>query len=456
MSDVWKVDTIFVPGSGWGSFTSLENATALNWKIYLDNGGLPAGDPSGGGAPPVWSLTLPPSSPYVTLADGYGGELSNTYLQLPIPLRLPAGHYWLVFYPTLAYDLFGQFGLHPADSTNGEVAKFINPGNGFGLGTEWVDWTEIGVTLHDFAFSIGGSSGYFWKSIDAINSVGRSRPAAATVGGKIYLFGGETPGGGRTDSVERYDPSMNTWTTLAGAMPDPASNICAAVIGTDIYIPGGFSATYTYFDTLRVFHTASNTWSVISTDPVPLTLYGMGCTAVNNKLILFGGDHNNSAQASAYLYDPAAPAGSRWSTLASRNVADSFLSAVTINGKVYSQGGFLCPNCFEVYDPADGMWHIATSLTGLRSGGGLYAVGTTLYACGGGWTTYLDSCESYDTSQGYSGVWKAHPAIMIQARRTFGYASIGPVLYAIAGWNGSYLTTAERWSFDAYLPVTIK
>lgn len=100
----WKIETIFVPGDGWSGFSSLENATALNWKIYADDGGVPAGDPSGGGDLPVWSLTLAPSSPNVTLSVGYSGFTSNTLLDLPFPLSLSAGRYWLVFYPTLAFN----------------------------------------------------------------------------------------------------------------------------------------------------------------------------------------------------------------------------------------------------------------------------------------------------------------------------------------------------------------
>ena len=452
----WRIETIFVPGDGWSGFSSLENATALNWKIYADDGGVPGGDPSGGGALPVWSLTLAPSSPNVTLSVGYSGFTSNTLLDLPTPLELTAGHYWLVFYPSLPYTTGGQFGLHSAETSNGGIAKFINPGSGFGYGTEWQDWSAIGAPSYDIAFSIGGRAGPFWRSISPINSVGRSRPAAAAVNGKIYLFGGEISGG-RADKVERYDPTTDSWTTLGAAMPNPASNLCAAVMGTDIYIPGGYDASSTDLDVLRVYHTTTNSWSVITTDPLPVALSGVGCTTLNNKLYVVAGSASGSFKASAYVYDPSATAGLRWSTLASKNTADAHLGVVTINGKIYALGGYDCPSCVEVYDPADGAWHVVSNLTAERGGVGVYAIGTNLYACGGGgWSSYLDSCESYDTNQGFSGVWKAHPAYMLQGRRTFAYANIGPVMYAIAGWNGGYMQTAERWSFDSYLPITLK
>ena len=451
----WKINSIFVPGDGFSVFDSLFDATSLTWQIYADDGGIPAGDPSGASSPPVWSLTLAPSDPKVTISPGYSGNPSNTLLQLSSPLKLSSGHYWLLFYPTMNASQ-GGYGLKPANTNNGGVAKFINPNGGFGLGTEWQDWTVAGAPTHDFAFSIGGASGFSWKSLSSINTPGRSRPAAATVNGKIYLFGGEVSGGTQADKVERYDPVTNTWTILGGVMPSPASNICAAVIGTDIYIPGGYEAWSTYSNSLRIFHTSTTSWSVVTTDPMPAELSGMGCTILNNKLYVVGGNTIDGAQASAYIYDPAAPAGSRWSTIASLNTANANIGVVTISGKIYALGGLICPTCVEVYDPADGAWHVVTSPKTPRDGAGVYAIGTNLYVCGGGWSAYHDTCESYDTNQGNSGTWKAHPSIMIDGRRTFGYTNIGPVMYAISGYRGTYLQTAERWSFDSYLPITIK
>ncbi len=51
----WLIDTFFVPGGGYNGFTTLFNATNLTFMIYADDHGMPAGDPSGGGALPVWA-----------------------------------------------------------------------------------------------------------------------------------------------------------------------------------------------------------------------------------------------------------------------------------------------------------------------------------------------------------------------------------------------------------------
>lgn len=295
-----------------------------------------------------------------------------------------------------------------------------------------------------------------WKSIAPINGVGRSRPAAAAVNGKIYLIGGEiTADPFRANTVDEYDPKFNSWTTQTGLMPTPASNICAAVIGTDIYIPGGYNGAY--LNTLQVYHTTSDTWSTIATDPLPVGLSGPGCAALNGLLYVFGGSSASGYQSAAYVYNPAAAAGVRWTTLPSMAYARAFLAGVAANGKIYAIGGrdLGIPNFnyVEAYNPADGAWHTVTHMLEPRAGVGAYAVGNSIYACGGGWSAYLDTCEVYDTTQGYAGSWTSHPAVMIEGRRTFGYANIGPVLYAIAGWNGGFMTSAERWSYESFLPM---
>lgn len=151
--EAWSIGTIFIPGNGWNGFTTLMNASALTWQIYADNAGVPVGNPAGGGTPPVWTLTLAPTNPQVTISAGTGGFPSNTTLTLTTPVALPAGHWWLVFYPTMPFSS-GQYGRQPSDTTNGYTTQFINPGGGFGLGTAWQNWSAVGATQQDMAFRL--------------------------------------------------------------------------------------------------------------------------------------------------------------------------------------------------------------------------------------------------------------------------------------------------------------
>lgn len=155
----WTIESFVVPGNGWNGFTTLFNANQLLFLIYADNMGVPAGDPSGRGDPPLWVLMVPPTDSQISITNGTGGVPSNVQLDLTTPLMLPAGHYWFIFYPSMSFATAGQYGRQPADTTNSYVTQFVNPGGGFGVGTEWQDWYVLqGQPQQDLAFSIYGTA----------------------------------------------------------------------------------------------------------------------------------------------------------------------------------------------------------------------------------------------------------------------------------------------------------
>ena len=168
----WSIGAIFVPGDMFGGGTTLFNAAALNWQIYADCGGAPCGEPAGGGSPPVWMLALAPTDPQVAISNGSGGFPSDATLTLATPFTLPPGHWWLVFYPTMDFGLYGQHGRQPADTTNLHPGQAINPGGGYGVGTGWQNWMVWpGADRPDIAFRLEGSPGasIAWdKTIDGI------------------------------------------------------------------------------------------------------------------------------------------------------------------------------------------------------------------------------------------------------------------------------------------------
>jgi hypothetical protein len=156
----WYIDTIFVPGGTFHSGCNVGCADAFTWQIYADAGGVPDGDPRGGGNPPLWSMTLAPADPQVSISFGSGGWLSDITLNLSAPLSLTPGTWWLVFYPSL--DLGGcgcQYGRHVADTANGYVAQMINPGGALNYPTTWTsiqDPTTLGLVEQDLAFRLEG------------------------------------------------------------------------------------------------------------------------------------------------------------------------------------------------------------------------------------------------------------------------------------------------------------
>ena len=88
----------------------------------------------------------------------------------------------------------------------------------------------------------------------------RSGLAAAVIGGRIVVIGGEVnfdnPPNNVFVEVEVYDPASGMWSSLE-PMAVPRHGIGAATVGDLIYVPGGatragFFAT-DYSDALRIF-----------------------------------------------------------------------------------------------------------------------------------------------------------------------------------------------------------
>jgi N-acetylneuraminic acid mutarotase len=65
----------------------------------------------------------------------------------------------------------------------------------------------------------------------------RSGIAAAALGGKIFVFGGESPAG-TFNQNESYDPAADSWTTWS-PMPTARHGLGAVVVGKSIYVLSG-------------------------------------------------------------------------------------------------------------------------------------------------------------------------------------------------------------------------
>ncbi len=156
-SEGLHIEEFFFPGHLYNNGTTLANATQLVFQIYGNNGGLPAGDPVNGGA--IWTLSVPPSDSRITLTQGSPNIYGNVKLTFSTPLFLPAGRYWIVFYPEMNV-ITGQYGRYVSDSTNGYDAVVMNPGGGFLPNA--TSWTSIqptaswGLAQQDLAFRVKG------------------------------------------------------------------------------------------------------------------------------------------------------------------------------------------------------------------------------------------------------------------------------------------------------------
>ena len=383
----------------------------------------------------------------------YSAWLTNrNTVPATIDLSLPPGAWYSTVSP-------GQATLQPNQTVPVTVTVEI--------GREASEWLWQGDILHAVSPSVGytaytsfmtyaHANCYIDASWDFVAqpATARSRTAAAAVGHALYLVGGESTAG-REAHVEKYDPTANTWSTQAGLMPAPVSNSCAAAIGTDIYVPGGFTAASAPISDLQVYHTSSDTWETVTSDPLPVTLITHSCASLNSKLYVFGGSNQSSATSTVntvYVYDPGAQAGHRWSTLTPMPTARTYTAAAVVGSKIYVAGGWndlsQPVQVVEAYDPASNIWETLPPMPLALRAPGAYGIGQKLMVCGGelspGFSSY---CIFYDVSPSALPFWRYIPGLKI-GRRTFAYAALDGALYAVDGYNGSYMPNAEKVPFS--------
>jgi len=152
----WSINTIFTEGFISPSGT-LSNASSLNWYIYPDSSGVPAGYPGDGVGNHIWSYTCLPSASEVTIS-GYGTTLDVTATSSP--LNLQPGTYWLCFYPSINTTTYGSYYWFRSCSQNPQRAHLIDPTDYYGGGyTSWTSWyTVFGDTdYYDATFYLEGT-----------------------------------------------------------------------------------------------------------------------------------------------------------------------------------------------------------------------------------------------------------------------------------------------------------
>ncbi|GAM26406.1 hypothetical protein SAMD00019534_095810, partial [Acytostelium subglobosum LB1] len=125
-----------------------------------------------------------------------------------------------------------------------------------------------------------------------------SRHTASLVGKSIYMFGG-FDGHGNNFELAVYNTEKETWwnvpkSALKGDLPATRTNHSAATVGSKMYIFGGNCndqfGNYQVLGDLHVLDTNTLTWEKpVVTGDIPCARSGHCMTAIGNKLFMFGG-----------------------------------------------------------------------------------------------------------------------------------------------------------------------
>jgi N-acetylneuraminic acid mutarotase len=184
------------------------------------------------------------------------------------------------------------------------------------------------------------------KSWTRVKSLPTPRPPAAVTAkgadgrARIYAIGGRNgdPTNG-LNTVEAYDPSTDSWTTMA---PMPYGRHChATTTGPDgrIYVIGGTNREVFSTDNMEIYDPVKNTWTFGA--PLP---YGVECAAATSTsgpdgevFVIAGWDIHKDEIATVEAYNPRTD---KWRRLPDVSVPRAMPGAVTVQTS---------ENCFDIY-----------------------------------------------------------------------------------------------------------
>ena len=276
-----------------------------------------------------------------------------------------------------------------------------------------------------------GEGGKWTEKADML--IARRGSVAGVVDGKIYVVGGQGPGGVNLPHVEVYDPVEDTWSKKSD-IPTPRHDLSGGVLNGEIYaIGGGREAGPIFLPTVEVYNPTTDEWTKKADMPSAKICSAVG--VVDGKIYVIGGtmDLTFAGISTVEEYNPVTDT---WTQKADMPTPRSNISSAgsVVDGKIYVIGGTtrnLIPvSTVEVYDPAIDTWIKKADMPTPRLGLSTTVVNGKIYAIGGGAPLNpLPTVEVYDPA---TDTWTKKPD-MPTARGELSACAVGGKIYAMGG-----------------------
>jgi N-acetylneuraminic acid mutarotase len=300
-------------------------------------------------------------------------------------------------------------------------------------------YSPMGISV----ISGGGDS---WETKAEMPSA-RMNAAAAVVGGKIYVMGGEYDTVNRWLAVvEEYDAETDTWATKA-SLPAGRRYHTAAAVGGKVYVFGGQNSSPGTVSTTYEYDPVGDTWTTKASMPTGREC--AGAAVLDGKIYVIGGqDSTDTPVAANEMYDPFT---NTWATKADMPTARKQLGVASLGGKIYAIGGFDDRVENEEYDPISDSWTSKSEMQTGREGLAVVSVINRIYAIGGISTDHLNTNEKYNPE---TDTW-SFSADMATYRSSLAAAAVDGRAYAIGGDMGGQTARATNEEFSPEIELLI-
>jgi len=294
-----------------------------------------------------------------------------------------------------------------------------------------------------------------WRSL-ANAPIALAEAQSVVVNGKLYVLGGYdviTPDYQPTAASEVFDPSSNTWHSLA-PMPAAETHMGVATDGEHIYVVGGYTfdpnTTYQTFATANAFRydIATNTWSTFV--PLPAPRGAEALVYLNGQLHFVGGVNTSRVGQTEHwalnLNDP----NPRWTDSTPLPLSANHTSAVVLNGKIYLVGGQSTSDDSStlanvvMWDPANpSVWTPVASMPIRRSHAVVVVIDGRIVVAGGttGSDMPLDSVVVYNPD---TNAWSSQTSLPDASLASVGGVIGNQIIVATGFGSGALL--AQTWT----------
>jgi serine/threonine protein kinase len=275
----------------------------------------------------------------------------------------------------------------------------------------------------------------------------RQMLAAASDGKLLYAVGGTN--GADLSTVEAYDPTANTWTSLP-ALPKARSDLGVTIADGRLVAPGGVSSGQV-LRSVSTFDLMNKTWAGLP--DMATARHGMAVAAVAQSVYAIGGSTaigDDQATVSAEVLklparktQPMPP----WRSLPDAPTARLMAAGAVLGGKIWIMGGLrngAALTTVESYDPRTGAWETGPSLPVALHHAAAATYHGEVVVLGGTNDSIANGSNKVFALRGANWV---ELAPLIHARAAAAAAVVGDKLVVVGGQNAKQLV-AQTEVFD--------
>ncbi|MEO8350689.1 MAG: kelch repeat-containing protein [Chthoniobacteraceae bacterium] len=294
----------------------------------------------------------------------------------------------------------------------------------------------------------GAISGDLWIATGGGEPSARNAHTAVWSGSEMIVWGGF--GGSYLNDGGRYNPALNTWSSVNTASAPSARGSHAAVwTGGEMIVWGGVGSGG-HFNSGGRYNPVTNSWSATNLTGAPAARRLPSAVWTGSEMIVWGGGIGGGIQGVTKFGDGARynPSNDTWAPTnpAGAPAARYLHTAVWTDTEMIIWGGFGAGLLSDGarYNPASNSWAATspTSAPAARSGHTAVWTGTRMIIFGG------SGVSNYDDGAGYDPPGNAWAAIASAAVPRFDHTAVwtGGEMLVWGGSSGAgYLNTGERY-----------